>query len=126
MAKIVVAEDDQLISSSLCEALKAAGHEPHPAFDGEAAVTLVKTEKPDLALLDVMMPKLDGIGVVWELKKDPETEKIPLIVLTNMSDAETISKIISAGATDYLLKSDQSMDAVVAKVTEVLNRNVRL
>jgi two-component system alkaline phosphatase synthesis response regulator PhoP len=77
-------------------------------------------------LLDIMMPKLDGVGVVWELKQDPETSGIPVIVLTNMSDADTISKIIAAGATDYLLKSDQSMDAVVKKVNEVLNRQIKL
>jgi DNA-binding response OmpR family regulator len=126
MAKIVVAEDDQLISSTLCDALKAAGHEAMPALDGEAAVALIKQEKPQLALLDIMMPKLDGVGVVWELKQDPETSGIPVIVLTNMSDADTISKIIAAGATDYLLKSDQSMDAVVKKVNEVLNRQIKL
>ncbi len=126
MAKIVIAEDDQLISGSLCTALQTAGHEPTPAFDGEEAVAKIKELHPDLVLLDIMMPKLDGIGTIWELKRDDTTAKIPVVVLTNMADAETISKIIEAGASDYLLKSDQSIEQVVQKVQEVLSREVKL
>ncbi len=126
MAKILVAEDDKLISGSLCDALKSEGHEPFPAYDGEEAVAKAKEIKPDLALLDIMMPKLDGIGVLWELKSNTDTAKVPVIILTNMGDVETISKIVEAGATDYLLKSDQSIDEVVKKVREVLSRDVKL
>jgi DNA-binding response OmpR family regulator len=126
MAKILVAEDDKLISGSLCDGLKSAGFEAFPAYDGEEAVAKAKEIKPDLALLDIMMPKLDGIGVLWEFKSNPETEKLPVVVLTNIGDVDTISKIVEAGATDYLLKSDQSIDEVVKKVNEVLNRSVKL
>ncbi|MBI3232263.1 MAG: response regulator [Candidatus Doudnabacteria bacterium] len=126
MAKILVAEDDKLISSSLCDALKAEGHEPIPAYDGEEAVAKAKETIPDLALLDIMMPKLDGIGVLWEMKSNNDTAKIPVVVLTNIGDVETISKIVEAGATDYLLKSDQSIDEVVKKVREVLSRDIKL
>jgi DNA-binding NarL/FixJ family response regulator len=69
-----------------------------------------------------MMPKLDGIGVVWELKADAELAKIPVVMLTNLSDPATVSKILEAGVTDYLLKSEQSIDEIVSKVTEVMNR----
>ncbi|MCL5666797.1 MAG: response regulator [Patescibacteria group bacterium] len=126
MAKILVAEDDKLISNSLCDALKAAGHEPVPAYDGEDAVAKAKEIAPDLLLLDIMMPKLDGISVLWELKANPETAKIAVIVLTNLGDVETISKILEAGATDYLLKSDQSVDDIMQKVKDVLARSVKL
>lgn len=126
MTKILAAEDDKLISGSLCEALKAAGYEPTPAYDGEEAVAKAKEVKPDLVLLDIMMPKLDGISVLWELKADPNTAKIPVIVLTNIGDVETISKIVEAGAVDYLLKSDQSVDDIIQKVKDVLARNVQL
>lgn len=126
MAKIVVAEDDQLISGSLCEALKGAGHEAIPVYDGEAAIAKVKEDHPDLLLLDIMMPKLDGVGALWEIKADPDVAKVPVVVLTNMADAETISKIIEAGASDYLLKSDQSIDQVVQKVNDVLGRSVKV
>lgn len=126
MTKILVAEDDKLISKSLCDALKTAGLDPTPAYDGEEAVAKAKEIMPDLVLLDIMMPKLDGISVLWELKADPNTAKISVIVLTNIGDVETISKIVEAGAVDYLLKSDQSVDDIIQKVKDVLARSVKL
>ena len=126
MPKILVAEDDKLISNSLCDALKTAAFEPTPAYDGEEAVAKSKELIPDLVLLDIMMPKLDGISVLWELKANPATAKIPVIVLTNIGDVETISKIVEAGAVDYLLKSDQSVDEIIQKVKDVLARSVKL
>ncbi len=126
MTKILAAEDDKLISGSLCEALKAAGYDPTPAYDGEEAVAKAKEIMPDLVLLDIMMPKLDGISVLWELKSNPATAKIPVVVLTNIGDVETISKIVEAGAVDYLLKSDQSVDDIIKKVQDVLARTVKL
>lgn len=126
MTKILAAEDDKLISGSLCDALKTAGFEPTPAYDGEEAVAKAKEIVPDLILLDIMMPKLDGISVLWELKADPNTAKIPVIVLTNIGDVETISKIVEAGAVDYLLKSDQSVDDIIQKVKDVLDRSIKL
>ncbi len=122
MPKIVCAEDDKLISTSLVEGFTAAGFEVTPAQDGEEAVAKIKEVKPDVVLLDIMMPKLDGYGVVWELKSDPETAKIPVIMLTNLSDSDTVSKILEAGVTDYLLKSEQTIDQIIVKVNEVLSR----
>lgn len=122
MPKVVCAEDDKLISTSLIEGFKSAGFEAIPAYDGEQALEVIKQEKPDVAILDIMMPKLDGIGVVWELKADPEIANTPVVMLTNLSDTDTVSKILEAGVTDYLLKSEQSIDQVVEKVKEVLNR----
>lgn len=122
MLKIVIAEDDKMISAALTEGFKQAGFEVSPAYDGEEALAKLREVKPDIAVLDIMMPKLDGIGVVWELKADDEINKTPIVILTNMSDTETVSKILAAGVTDYLLKSEQSIDEIVAKVTEVLNR----
>lgn len=122
MPKIVCAEDDKLISASLVEGFTAAGFEVTAAHDGEEAVAKIKEVKPNVVLLDIMMPKMDGYNVVWELKSDPETAKIPVIMLTNLSDTETLSKILEAGVTDYLLKSEQTIDQIIVKVNEVLSR----
>lgn len=122
MPKIVCAEDDKLISTSLIEGFSAAGFEATPAYDGEDAIDKIRKIKPDVVLLDIMMPKLDGFAVVWELKADPETSKIPVVMLTNLSDSETVSKILEAGITDYLLKSEQTIDQIIAKVNEVMSR----
>lgn len=126
MTKILLAEDDKLISNALSESLKTQAFETVQAYDGEEAVAKAKETKPDLILLDIMMPKMDGISVLWELKADPATEKIPVVVLTNIGDVDTISKIIEAGAVDYLLKSDQSVDDIIQKVKDVLGRSVQL
>lgn len=122
MPKIVIAEDDKLLSGSLVGAFTEAQFEVFPAYDGEEAVAKIKEVKPDAVLLDVMMPKLDGIGVLWELKANPETSGIPVVVLTNMADMDTIAKIMDAGGTDYLLKSDQSIDKIIEKVQQVIAR----
>lgn len=125
MPKIVCAEDDKLISTSLIEGFAAAGFEATPAYDGEEAIAKIKEIKPDVVLLDIMMPKLDGLGVAWELKANAETADLPIVMLTNLSDSETISKILEAGITDYLLKSEQTIEQIVAKVREVMNRTAR-
>jgi adenylate cyclase len=126
MPTIICAEDDKLISGSLVQAFTEAGFKAIPAYDGEEALAKARELKPDAMVLDIMMPKLDGISVMWEMKADPELAKTAVVMLTNMSDAETISKIIEAGGTDYLLKSDQSIDQVVNKVREVMDRQVKL
>ena len=122
MLKIVLAEDDKMISTSLVEGFKNAGFEVTPAYDGEEALVKIREVKPDIALLDIMMPKLDGIGVVWEMKADAEIAQTPVVILTNLSDPATVSKILDAGVTDYLLKSEQSIDQIVDKVNEVMKR----
>ncbi len=122
MPKIVCAEDDKMIATSLAEGFKTGGFEVTPAYDGEEALAKIKEVKPDVVLLDIMMPKLDGIGVVWEMKADSEIADIPVVMLTNLSDPATVSKILEAGVTDYLLKSEQTIDQIVDKVHEVMNR----
>jgi DNA-binding response OmpR family regulator len=122
MPKIVCAEDDKLISTSLIEGFKAAGFEAIPAYDGEEALAKIRESKPDVVLLDIMMPKLDGLGVVWEMKASPETAEVPVVMLTNLSDSATVSKILEAGIMDYLLKSEQTIDQIVEKVKEVMER----
>lgn len=122
MPKIVCAEDDKLVSASLVEGFKAAGFDVTPAYDGEEALAKIRETKPDIVLLDIMMPKLDGLGVVWELKANPDTADLRVVMLTNLSDPDTVSKILEAGITDYLLKSEQTIDQIVTKVNEVLSR----
>ena len=122
MPKIVCAEDDKLISTSLIEGFKAAGFEAIPAFDGEEALAKIRDEKPDVVLLDIMMPKLDGLGVVWEMKASPDIAGIPVVMLTNLSDSATVSKILEAGIMDYLLKSEQTIDQIIEKGNEVMAR----
>ncbi len=122
MLKIVCAEDDKMISTALAEGFKNAGFEVTPAYDGEEALAKIKEIKPDVVLLDIMMPKMDGIAVVWEMKADAEIAGIPVVMLTNLSDPDTVSKILETGVTDYLLKSEQTIDQIIEKVNQVMSR----
>ena len=122
MPKVLVAEDDSLAGEALTTALSAAGLAAVLVSDGEAALQSIKTEHPDILVLDVAMPKLDGVSVLWELRAAPDTEKLPVLVLTNMSDMDTIGKILQAGIVDYLVKGENSVDQVVDKVKEILAR----
>jgi chemosensory pili system protein ChpA (sensor histidine kinase/response regulator) len=124
MPYILIAEDDPLISKSLSEALEGAGHASVVVTDGEAALQSIQEKTPDLLLLDISMPKLDGVGVAWEIRKNPKTASLPIIMLTNNADSGNVSKLIEVGVTDYLLKSEQSMDDILRKVDEVLHRTV--
>lgn len=122
MPKIVCAEDDKMISTALVEGFKNAGFDVTPAYDGEEALAKIKEIKPDAVLLDIMMPKMDGIAVVWEMKANTEISSIPVVMLTNLSDPNTVSKILEAGVTDYLLKSEQTIDQIIEKVNQVMSR----
>ena len=79
-----------------------------------------KKEKPDLILLDILLPDMDGIAILQELKKDHLTELIPVIVLTNLSDQTTISKILSVGGTAYLIKADWSISDIIKKIEQTI------
>ena len=120
--KVLLIEDDSTLRENTAELLELENYKVLTASNGQEGLNKAKVEIPDIIVLDIMMPKLDGIGVLWELKADEKTAQIPVVVLTNMSDMETISKIMAAGGTDYLLKSDQSIDQIIQKVKDVLSR----
>ena len=90
MAKILVAEDEIDISFIIGEALKKKGHIVSFAFDGEETLKKAKKENPDLVILDIMMPKMDGFAVHHELKKDPKTKKMFILVQTAKADAKNV------------------------------------
>jgi adenylate cyclase len=99
--------------------LESRGYEVITAGDGEAALTMVRDERPDLVLLDIMMPRLDGIATVKEIKADPALPFIPVILVTARADAKDVVAGIEAGADDYLTKPvDQA--ALVARVRAML------
>lgn len=119
-AKIVLAEDDQFISRAYTDGLRRAGYEVVTAMDGNAAIAIIKAEKPDIILLDIIMPEKNGFEVIEEIKKDPELSAIPIIVLSNLGQDTDIQKGRDLGANDYFIKSNLSMAEVVAKVEQHL------
>ncbi len=90
------------------------------ALDGELGLKLAKERKPDLILLDLILPKVNGFDVLKNLKEDRETKNIPVIVLTNLEGIEDVNKAIELGATTYLVKAKYSLEEVVEKIKKAL------
>ena len=122
MEKIVFIEDERTLQKMLGEALEAAGFSVASANDGETVLALVLQEMPDLVLLDLILPKMDGFSVLQTLKGDEKTKDIPVMVLTNLEAAEDVEKVITLGATTYLVKANYDLPDIVAKVKEVLKQ----
>lgn len=120
MKKIIIIEDESALRTTMIEFLKEEGFEAMGAEDGEMGVELVKKEKPDLILLDIILPKKDGFEVLTEIKADENTKKIPVILLTNLESPEDIEKAFEKGVTTYLVKSNYKMEDVVKKIKETL------
>jgi len=121
MKKILVVEDEKELSDVLAGRLKEGGFLVAVAYDGKEALDKIAKEKPDLILLDLVMPVLDGIGVLKELQSSFETKDIPVIVLTNLLSEEKIAQVLEAGGTHYLVKSDYTADDVIAAVKKRLD-----
>jgi DNA-binding response OmpR family regulator len=122
MSKILVIEDEVSLHKALIEFLGDAGFEAIGAEDGELGLKAALKEKPDLILLDLILPKKDGYEVLAELKKDPEAKKIPVILLTNLENPEDVLKAFELGATTYLVKADYKLEDIVKKVRETLKK----
>jgi DNA-binding response OmpR family regulator len=122
MQKILFIEDESALQKTFGEILKQEGYEVISALDGETGLRLTKSQKPDLILLDLVLPKLNGFDVLEQLKRDEETKKVPVIVLTNLEGAEDIDKVLELGATTYLVKENYSLEEVVEKVKQTLEK----
>ena len=121
MAKILLAEDDKFIADLVVFKLTSAGHQVVHAHDGEEALRSAETDRPDLVLLDVMMPELSGFEVLQKLKEDPSLESIPIMMVTARSQEHDILTGLSAGAEDYIVKPF-SIKELVARIELVLRR----
>lgn len=119
-SKILIIEDEQTILKAISIALADAGFEVRTAIDGESGESTALAETPDLILLDIILPRKNGLDVLRSLKDNATTNNIPIILLTNLSDTDTVSQGVALGARGYLVKANYSLAEVVAKVKEVL------
>ena len=102
--KILIADDEEDVKVVIQLFLESKGYEISTAFDGLDTIDRVKEEKPDLIILDIMMPIIDGFEVCKRLKADPESADIPIVMLSAASESESRQKGIDAGAVDYIVK----------------------
>ncbi|MFZ2303846.1 MAG: response regulator [Minisyncoccia bacterium] len=114
--KVMIVEDDEHISKVYEIKLAKEGFATSLAVDGEEAVKKITIEKPDLILLDLMIPKKDGFGVLEDIKKIPELAGIPVIVLSNLGQHTDQDRALALGANEYLVKVDYPIQEVVNRV----------
>ena len=98
--------------------LEHGGYAVHAAADGEEAMAYLKTETPNLVLLDLIMPKIDGISVLHQMKADERLRAVPVVILTNLSSGDKVAEAMALGTFDFLVKANYSLDDVLKKVTE--------
>ena len=120
--KIVLAEDDKILSKVIYEELIEANFEAFKAFDGIEALSMIKSKKPDLVLLDIIMPKKSGFEVLEELKSSPATRNIPVIILTMLGRDDDIKRGYKLGANDYIVKSHHAVTEIVEKIKEFFGK----
>jgi len=113
---VLLVEDEKMLSSMYTTKFTKEGYNLIQAFDGEEGLTKAKNQKPDLILLDIIMPKLDGFVVLKALKEDPILKNVPVILLTNLGQDEDIKKGKELGADDYFIKANHTPAEVVEKV----------
>ncbi|MEX2008256.1 MAG: response regulator [Candidatus Spechtbacterales bacterium] len=121
--KVVVIEDDQFLRDMVVEKLTKEGFATQGAVDGEQGIELVQRVKPQIILLDIILPGMDGFEVLGHLQANAETKTIPIIVISNLGSDEDIQKARALGANDYLIKAHFTPAEIVAKVREVMQRN---
>jgi two-component system, OmpR family, alkaline phosphatase synthesis response regulator PhoP len=120
MKKILVAEDDKFLSSAYRFKLTKAGFEVQIAGDGAELLTMLETYTPDLILLDLVMPVMDGFTALENIRANSNYKSIPIIIASNLGQKEDIDRTRELGATDFVVKSDMSLDNLIDKINKLL------
>ncbi len=125
MAKILIIEDDKILADVYKMTFELAGHQASLAFDGLEGLGRLKTQIPDVILLDLMMPNMDGGEFLDEIKSKPETKYIPVLVLSSMARESDVKLALSKGAIKHIDKSRVQPKEVVKIVEGVLSAGAR-
>lgn len=116
--KILIIDDETDLLQVLTDTLTSEGFSVLGAKNGEEGLALALKEHPDLILLDIIMPVMDGMTMLYELRKDPWGNSVPVILLTNLSDAERVAEALRLRVYDFLVKSDWKLKDLVTKIKE--------
>lgn len=118
--KVLVVEDERTLRNILQDKLKSEGFSVLAAKDGLEGLKIALKDHPDLILLDIIMPKMDGIDLLKKLRTDRWGKTVPVLLLTNDINPEHMSETLKVNANDYLVKSDWELDDVIKKIKETL------
>ncbi|PJE73027.1 MAG: response regulator [Candidatus Tagabacteria bacterium CG10_big_fil_rev_8_21_14_0_10_40_13] len=119
--KILFVEDEERLRNLMEEHLKEAGYEVFTAADGEIGLKILDEKKPDLVILDLILPKKDGFEFLEEMNSQPETKGIPVVIFTNLEEKFDIERAAAYGVRAYLVKANYKPHEVVEKVNKILN-----
>ena len=117
--KILIIEDETALLYALQSQLSAEGFETYIADDGEKALKIIGSNKPDAIVLDIILPKIDGWQLLKKIKRDSRTKNIPVIMISNLSDEPSRKRGIELGAKDYLAKINYGIGELVEKIKEL-------
>ena len=118
--RVLLAEDDRFLRKAAETALKRHGFTVVAAVDGEEALRLARAAPPDLVLLDLLMPRMQGFEVLRALKADPATAPIPVVILSNLGQDGDMKQAMDAGAAGYFVKANLSLQDLVKRVGELV------
>lgn len=119
--RVLIIEDEDALRMALCHKFGAVGFACTEARNGKEALHVFPEARPDIILLDIELPVIDGLTFLKTLKGDEHTKAIPVIVLTNFADVNKISEVLACGVHEYLVKADWQLNDIVRKVEDVLN-----
>jgi DNA-binding response OmpR family regulator len=122
--KILVVEDEEILMEAMQIGLSKSGFTTLKAYNGEEGLEIALREHPDLILLDVMMPVMDGVEMLKKLREDDWGKSVKVIYLTNVGDTDKIADSLGNGVRDYLLKANWTVEKIIEKVNEKLNIKV--
>lgn len=118
--KVLVVEDDKFSRELINRKLQSENFETVLAVDGEVALDLVEKERPDIILLDLILPGINGFEVLAKIKENEKLKEIPVIILSNLGQKDDIDKGMNLGATDYLVKAHFTPSEIIEKINQVL------
>jgi DNA-binding response OmpR family regulator len=120
MKKILIIDDDKTFHETMLGKLIAQDFTVLSAFDGEQGLIMVQSEKPDIILLDIKMPKKDGMDFLHDLRKIKDMPIIPILITSNLSTTEQIADGISLGVAGYIVKSNETTDTIISEIKSIL------
>jgi CheY-like chemotaxis protein len=120
--KVLIVEDEEIILDLLQKKITKEGYKTAVARDGEEGLKVMKEFQPDLILLDIIMPKMDGFGVMTEMQKDPFLKKIPIIIISNSGQEVEIERAQKLGAKDFLIKTEFDPQEVIDKIEKQIGK----
>lgn len=120
--KILVVEDDKFLRDLLVRKLNEEHFNLEIAIDGSEAINKINDWMPDLILLDLIIPGVDGFEVLKRIKEAPATSKIPVVILSNLGQQEEVERGLSLGAADYLVKAHLTPGEIIDKIKDILKK----